>query len=558
VVIGEVSAAQRYELTAQVGHGPNGTVWRAHDLASGETVAVKVLHQHLVNERVIDRFQRERPVLTAHLHPAYVRVRDLVADRSVGLVMELVGGLDLRYYLGTGGPLRPPAAAEIAAIVAEALAAAHSVNVVHGDLKPSNILLENDTGQVRLTDLRVAWLARGVAGPANPEYAAPEVVAGGPAVPATDVYALALVLVELLTGAVPVAAAQAGMLPNALSRPDARVPARLPALLRPLLAECLRPEPEVRPTAAQMATELRAVLPALLLVVPDDPAAAPVAWPPDVAWPPTVAWPRGAGWLRNARLVWARFTDQERVPRRPPAGRRSPWTAGRRTPPPAGPQRPARWVGTRRAGRPRHAAPSPLRRYPALACAATTVLVAGAAVALVTVPRAGDHHGDATGHDGRAQPSPGAGAPGAVSGDNTPHPPVSSDPPTVEGATLFVNYWFEALNYATRTGRTTPLEWVSSPDCVECQAVVEQIRDTGPAADASGYTMREVRSDRFWTESRAALFVVYDRGPRRTAPGAPFLSCQVVLERAGDRWRMRRLLSDPADQPTPFQHADLR
>jgi serine/threonine protein kinase len=263
-----VTAASRYDLTDQIGHGPNGTMWRAWDRATGEVAAVKALHRHLGTDRgVVDRFRRERPVLTGYFHEAFVRVRDLITESGVCLVTELIDGLDLRYHLATSGQVPAPVAGNIAAAVASALSAAHLAGAVHGDIKPANLLLEELTGQVRITDLRVARLARGALGPASPEYVAPEVLAGGPPVPASDVYALCAVLVEMLTGAVPF---PAGTSPYLSGSRVAPLPGRLPALLRPLVSEGLRPEPELRPTAAQLAVELYAMLPALALVFDEE------------------------------------------------------------------------------------------------------------------------------------------------------------------------------------------------------------------------------------------------------------------------------------------------
>ncbi|OLB79802.1 MAG: hypothetical protein AUI14_09140, partial [Actinobacteria bacterium 13_2_20CM_2_71_6] len=269
--------ADRYELTALIGRGPTGTVWRAQELRTRERLAVKILDRELTADRhIVDRFARERPVLTAFLHKAYVRVRDLIAEEgTVALVMEYVPGSDLRATLDPAQPWAPAPAVRIALGVAEALAAAHDAGVVHCDLKPSNLLIEERTGDVRLTDSRVGRLVRGYrqdAGRfATPEYAAPEVILDSPPVSATDVYALGLVLYEMLTGLMPY---RDGDPDAALSRrPRAHliVPPGVAPELRHVIEACTGAEPATRPGAAAVADELRRVLPALAAL----PAAGP-------------------------------------------------------------------------------------------------------------------------------------------------------------------------------------------------------------------------------------------------------------------------------------------
>ena len=258
VAMAQVLAGQ-YELTAVIGRGSTGTVWRGRERSTRENIAVKVLDPELsADPGTVDRFRRERPILTAFLHPAYVRVRDLVtAEGIVALVMELVTGRDLRRHLEHAGPLPLSMAAGIAATLAEALSSAHDAGVVHCDVKPSNVLLAEPTGDARLTDCRVARLARGFHGSAvryaNPEYAAPEVIRGGPPQAATDVYALGLVLCEMVTGATPF---QGGDVEEVLAShlgADPTLPDAVPSRLRRIMEDCLRKEPADRPTAEELA-----------------------------------------------------------------------------------------------------------------------------------------------------------------------------------------------------------------------------------------------------------------------------------------------------------------
>jgi len=254
--------ARQYELTTLIGRGPTGAVWRARERSTRESVAVKVLDSRLSDDPdTVDRFVREQPILKAFLHPAYVRVRDLIAAEGVvALVMELVTGWDVRRHIDQSGPFEPAMAVGLAITVAEALAAAHDAGVVHCDLKPSNVLLEEPAGEARLTDCRVARLARGYQGPAawyvSAEYATPEVIRGGPPVAATDVYALGLLLCEMLTSTTPYRGADDDVLAAHL-RAEPDIPAMVPPRLRRLLADCLQGEPAARPTAWQVAELLR-------------------------------------------------------------------------------------------------------------------------------------------------------------------------------------------------------------------------------------------------------------------------------------------------------------
>src|SRR5690606_35908161 len=169
--------AQQYELDTVIGRGPTGEVWRAVHLGTRDLVAVKVLDQRFADDpATVERFVRERQVLMAFLHPAFVRVRDLISgDGVLALVMEHIPGSDLRRHLGSspavgemGGQsigaaspagLPVPAAAGVGMRLAEALAAAHDAGVVHCDLKPSNVLFHATDGTPRVTDCRLARLA---------------------------------------------------------------------------------------------------------------------------------------------------------------------------------------------------------------------------------------------------------------------------------------------------------------------------------------------------------------------------------------------------------------
>ncbi|MFI5914527.1 protein kinase [Dactylosporangium sp. NPDC051541] len=252
----------RYRLESEVARGAIGAVWRAYDSRAGEWVAVKVLRPEAAEvPELKDGFLGEAELLAALEHPSVIRVKNLVTEKGImAIAMELVTGPDLRRRLRAEGPLPPAVAAEVVAQVADALAYVHANNIVHGDVKPGNVLVPTDGGPVRLADFGVARRLDRPAGPthATPEYVAPEVVAGGTPSPAADVYALGVVLFELICGRSP----YRGGAPNEVLRRHADCvpvpPPGMPAALWPVIEVCMEIDPRMRPTAASIVGRLRA------------------------------------------------------------------------------------------------------------------------------------------------------------------------------------------------------------------------------------------------------------------------------------------------------------
>jgi serine/threonine-protein kinase len=202
----------RYRLDAEIAHGGMATVWRGEDPLLARAVAVKTLDPVLAEDEALrTRFRREAVAAAAVAHPNIVATYDTGEDDGVAyIVMELVEGATLRQAIDLHGPLPPARAADIAAQVADALAAAHQRGHVHRDVKPSNVLVQLD-GRVKVTDFGIAKVADqggedltragNVMGTAR--YLAPEQLEGGAVDERADVYALGLVLYEMLTGTTP-------------------------------------------------------------------------------------------------------------------------------------------------------------------------------------------------------------------------------------------------------------------------------------------------------------------------------------------------------------------
>ena len=196
--------AGRYRTLRLIGTGGMARVFLAEDQRLGREVAVKRLHAHSP-EDIARRFQREARLGAALNHPNLVAVYDVETDgESVLIVMEYVDGTDLAREL-KAGRLDPERAVAMIADVAAALDAVHEKGIVHRDVKPANVLLRAD-GTAKLGDLGIATLTEGTSITASgavlgtASYMAPEQVRGEAAGPQADIYALAAVAYEALSG----------------------------------------------------------------------------------------------------------------------------------------------------------------------------------------------------------------------------------------------------------------------------------------------------------------------------------------------------------------------
>ncbi|MGZ4685797.1 serine/threonine-protein kinase [Oryzihumus sp.] len=313
--------ADRYRLEHLLGRGGMAEVFAGRDEVLQRPVAVKVFPW--VDDEQRSQEPAEIRMLAALSHPALVTVHDAGPPAEDGsptfLVMELVPGPTLSRQLREQGPLSELQAAALACQVASALAYVHAQDLVHRDVKPGNILLREAVAGpdheivAKLADFGIARLVsatrRTLTGTAlgTAPYLSPEQVRGEPIGPATDVYALALVVLESLTGTV---AYPGSAIESAVARlhrpPD--VPEGLDPVLHRLLLRMTDTEPSRRPSAGEVAETLSALLGG------DVTAAQPV--------PATRRAARRAGG-RRARARDGLAARWRRLQAMPPAGRRS-------------------------------------------------------------------------------------------------------------------------------------------------------------------------------------------------------------------------------------------
>lgn len=232
----------RYRLLEVVGEGGMAVVWRAEDVLLDRTVAVKVLReQFAADPDFVSRFRHEARAAAALNDPGIVSVFDVGEDKGRHfLVMEYVPGQDLKSVIRAEAPLVPERAVKIGAMLARAVGAAHAVGLVHRDIKPQNVLVGTD-GRMKVADFGIARAVAAVGNTApgivlgTVHYLSPEQATGGPATYASDVYALGVVIYEMLAGRVPfeadsavgVAMKIAHEAPESLRSQNAAVPAGL-------------------------------------------------------------------------------------------------------------------------------------------------------------------------------------------------------------------------------------------------------------------------------------------------------------------------------------------
>ncbi|WP_438013944.1 serine/threonine-protein kinase [Sorangium sp. So ce315] len=270
----------RFLIDRLLGRGGMGEVWAALDTTLERPVAIKIIHRALAGEaRYAERFLREMRLVARVAHPNLVRLYDAgrAADGRLFMVMERISGVPLRAMIAGGARLDVVRALHYAIQIADALSTAHAAALVHRDVKPENILV-SDGVRARLVDFGVAKDARG-AGVAltrlgsvvgTSRYMAPEQVSGSAVDARADVYALGVVLYEMLAGAHPYAVldeasdiGETEIQAAHVHLEAAPLPEVLPACPEALwraVATCLAKRPEERfAGAAELAAALREV-----------------------------------------------------------------------------------------------------------------------------------------------------------------------------------------------------------------------------------------------------------------------------------------------------------
>ena len=250
----------RYRLGDAIGTGGSGTVYLADDLSLGRQVAVKVLHSSLVGaEAFVERFRTEARLVASLADPHVVSIYDWGVDGQAYLVTEYLGGGSLRSILSSGRTLSPSQMLMVSLEACRALDHAHRQGIVHRDVKPANLLFGQD-GRLRVADFGLAealtgatsrelYGGGGVIGTAR--YASPEQAQGLALDGRSDVYALALCMVEGVTGHLPFVADTLEATLSARVGRDVPIPDTLGPLV-PVVAHAGAAEPENRPTAREL------------------------------------------------------------------------------------------------------------------------------------------------------------------------------------------------------------------------------------------------------------------------------------------------------------------
>ena len=253
IVPGEVFAG-RYRIISEIGRGGMGRIYRADDLELGTRVALKVIRpEYLDDPRMIRRFKKEILLAREVSHPNVVRIHDFGESGGVKFItMQYVDGENLKDVIRDAGPLSLDAVISISCQLLEGLSAAHRHNILHRDLKPHNIMI-TEAGDVVITDFGLAKSLMAADGSVSgtligtPQYIPPEQWRGQKLTAAADIYAVGIIMFEMLTTRCPFKAdSDVGYLDKHInSRPlfTRQEEARIPLFLRRIVLRCLEKHP---------------------------------------------------------------------------------------------------------------------------------------------------------------------------------------------------------------------------------------------------------------------------------------------------------------------------
>jgi eukaryotic-like serine/threonine-protein kinase len=279
------SIAGQFTVVSRIGSGGMGAVYKAEQPDMHRYVAVKILHsKYATRADIVSRFRREARAMSHLTHPntARVFVCGELEDGACYFVMEYLEGRNLAQLVRTEGPMQPERAVNIIAQVCGALEEAHRAGIVHRDLKPENIFLTNHGGLVdfpKVLDFGLAKVTEREMRPGSliltqegmvfgtPEFMSPEQARGETLDPRSDIYSLAVILYELLTGQLPFAAKQAFEFVRLHATappipPSKRVPGiSVPQLLEDAIMRALSKDPRDRfGSAAELGAALTAAV----------------------------------------------------------------------------------------------------------------------------------------------------------------------------------------------------------------------------------------------------------------------------------------------------------
>src|SRR3954463_7349279 len=283
----------KYEIQGVLGKGGMGSVYRGFDTAISRAVAIKAITKALLGEEdlkhIMQRFRHEAQAVGRLVHPGIVQIYDYGEDHEVAyIVMELVNGKTLAQHLQQEVGYEIREVGEIIRQLLDGLGHAHAAGVIHRDVKPSNILINND-GRIKVSDFGIARIESSqltqvgdVLG--TPHYMAPEQFMGADVGVQADLYSVGVIAYELLTGRKPFTGNSAKVMHQVLNVPPADASglnAKLSSLVDRVLHRALAKKPQDRyRSAREFADEFQAAIDASVKGVDSSAAAAPA---PDVS-----------------------------------------------------------------------------------------------------------------------------------------------------------------------------------------------------------------------------------------------------------------------------------